>query len=269
MDKLKETADFLKSKGFIEPEVGIILGTGLGKMAEEIKIEQELSYADIPHFPVSTVEYHKGRLIIGDFHGKKVIAMHGRLHYYEAYSLGEITFPVRVMKMLGVKVLIISNAAGSVNPEFRKAELMLLDDHINLLPDNPLIGKNYDELGPRYPDMSQPYCKPINDKLLQIADEEGIILHKGVYAAMSGPSLETRAEYRFLRIIGADLVGMSTVPEAIVCNHMGLPCVAISVITDECDPDHLAPVVIEEILEAASIAEDKLMILMRRLMKEL
>lgn len=266
---IKETASFLKEKGFTDASVGIILGTGLGKLVDEIKIIDKVSYADIPHFPVSTVESHKGVLIYGELEGKKIIAMQGRFHYYEGYSMQQITLPVRVMKLLGIRQLLISNAAGAVNLNFKKGSLMLLDDHINLLSDNPLIGKNMDEMGPRFPDMSQPYDQRMNELLVEIATEENITLHKGVYASVPGPNLETRAEYRYLKIIGADAVGMSTVPEVIVANHIGLPCVAVSVLTDECDPDNLHPVSLQEILEVAGIAEKGLIQLFKRMIQKL
>jgi purine-nucleoside phosphorylase len=257
-NKINQTADFLRSKGITSPEIGIVLGTGLGKMVNEIEIDVVLDYADIPNFPVSTVEFHRGRLVYGKLRGRNVLAMQGRFHFYEGYSLQEITFPIRVMKKMGVTTLLLSNAGGAMNLAYKKGDLMLLDDHINMLPANPLTGPNHDEMGPRFPDMSQPYSKVINTKLREIAVEQGIRLHEGVYVAVSGPNLETRAEYRFLRAIGADVVGMSTVPEVIVANHMGLPCAAISVLTDECDPDNLAPADINDIIETAGKAEDKL-----------
>ncbi len=246
-EKINETAQFLQGKGITKPTVGIILGTGLGKLVKEIDIEKELPYEDIPNFPVSTVEFHKGKLIYGKMEGKYVLAMQGRFHFYEGYSMQEITFPVRVMKELGIEYLLISNAAGAMNLDYKKGSLMLLDDHINLLGDGPLIGANHNDLGPRFPDMSQPYSNTLNDKFEEVAKEIGITLHKGVYVAVAGPNLETRAEYRFLRGIGADVVGMSTVPEVIVANHAGLPCMAISVLTDECDPDNLKPINIKDI----------------------
>lgn len=258
MKNIQKAADYIKSQGVTEPYVGIVLGTGLGNLALQIKADRVIDYADIPHFPVSTVESHSGKLIYGDLNGKKVLAMQGRFHYYEGYSGEEITFPIRVMKLLGIQKLLISNAAGTVNPAFKKGTLMLIDDHINMLPDNPLRGKNLDELGPRFPDMSQPYDKEMNGLLKKIAKEQGIVLHEGVYTPVAGPNLETRAEYRYLRTIGTDAVGMSTVPEVIVANHMNLPCVAISVLTDECDPDNLKPVSIAEILEIAGRAEKDL-----------
>ncbi|MBU2649644.1 MAG: purine-nucleoside phosphorylase [Bacteroidetes bacterium] len=269
MEKIYEALTYLKSRGIVYPDTGIILGTGLGKMVKHLHVEQSIHYSEIPHFPVSTVEFHNGTLLYGKMEGKQVIAMHGRFHYYEGYTLKQITFPIRVMKLLGIQRLLISNAGGSMNPEFKKGTLMLLDDHINLLPDNPLIGHNYDELGPRFPDMSEPYSQQLNDQLIQIAAENNITLHKGVYVAVAGPNLETRAEYRYLRTIGADVVGMSTVPEVIVANHMKLPCAAISVITDECDPDNLKPICLKDLLETAAVAEDDLIVLIRELLRKI
>lgn len=262
-NKLNETIAFLKAKGIVNPEVGIILGTGLGKLVDEIETEIFIDYEDIPHFPVSTVESHKGRLVYGNLQGRKVLAMQGRFHFYEGYSMQQITFPVRVLKLLGIKYLLISNAGGAMNLDFKKGSLMLLDDHINLLPGNPLIGPNHDPMGPRFPDMSQPYSPELNRAFEGAAVDQGIELHKGVYVSVAGPSLETRAEYRYLRMIGADVVGMSTVPEVIVANHMGLPCACISVLTDECDPDHLVPVALEDILAIAAQAEVKLIALFK------
>jgi purine-nucleoside phosphorylase len=267
--KINETVNFLKNKKIAKPEIGIILGTGLGKLVNEINIKTELEYKQIPNFPVSTVEFHKGKLIYGKMNGKQVLAMQGRFHYYEGYSMQEITFPVRVMKELGIKYLLISNAGGAMNLDFKKGSLMLLDDHINLLGDGPLIGPNHNDLGPRFPDMSQPYSKFLNKKLERIAKEQNITLHKGVFVAVTGPNLETRAEYRFLKGIGADVVGMSTVPEVIVANHAGLPCAAISVLTDECDPDNLHPVDIKDILKTAAKAELDLIRLFSELIKKL
>lgn len=258
MKKIRAAADYIKSRGVENPTIGIVLGTGLGNLALQIEAEQTIEYSDIPNFPISTVESHSGKLIYGNLNGKKVLAMQGRFHYYEGYSGKEITFPIRVMKLLGIEKLLISNAAGTVNPKMKKGTLMLIDDHINMLPDNPLRGKNLDELGPRFPDMSQPYDKDMNVMLHEIAREKGITLHEGVYTPVAGPNLETRAEYRYLRTIGTDAVGMSTVPEVIVANHMSMPCVAISVLTDECDPDDLHPVSIDDILEIAGRAEKDL-----------
>jgi purine-nucleoside phosphorylase len=258
IQQIRESAEFLQRLG-LAPSIGVILGTGLGhRFAEEIEDPTIIEYKDIPHFPVSTVETHRGRLIYGIVKGQRVLAMQGRFHYYEGYSMQQITLPVRVMKLLGVKHLLISNAAGNMNPQWRKGDLMLIDDHINLQPENPLRGKNIDEFGPRFPDMSAPYSETLNQKLIRLAEEVNIILRKGVYACVPGPNLETRAEYRFLHRIGADAVGMSTVPEVIVANHMGLPCCAVSVLTDDCDPDNLKPAFLADILKIAGEAEPKL-----------
>ena len=268
MVALKETVAFLKSRGVEAPEVGIVLGTGLGNLVEKIEVELELSYNVIPHFPIATVEFHFGKLIYGKIGGKQVLALQGRYHYYEGYSMEQVVFPVRVMKLLGVKYVLLSNAAGAINLDYKKGELMLIDDHINLQPENPLRGKNLDELGGRFPDMSAPYSPSLNAKLKSIAADRGITLHEGVYASVQGPNLETRAEYRMLRIMGSDAVGMSTVPEVIACNHMELPCAAISVLTDECDPDNLHPVDIEDIIATAAKAEVKLTTLFETLIRE-
>jgi purine-nucleoside phosphorylase len=259
IDHIKEATAYLKNHGIIEPEIGVILGTGLGnKFVEQIKNPVVINYNSIPHFPISTVEFHKGKLIYGTIKGKQVLAMQGRFHYYEGYSMQQITLPVRVMKLLGIKHLLISNAAGNLNLKWKKGEMMLIDDHINLQPDNPLRGSNFEVFGPRFPDMSQPYSKKLNDLLIKIAKAKKIKLNKGIYVAVMGPNLETRAEYRYLNRIGADAVGMSTVPEVLVANHMGLPCCAISVLTDDCDPDNLKPVVISDIVAIAGKAEGKL-----------
>lgn len=267
---IHETTEYLRKRGVTEPEVGVILGTGLGNLfVEEFKDPLIINYNSIPNFPVSTVETHKGQLIYGAVKGKKVLAMRGRFHYYEGYSTKQITLPVRVMKMLGVKNLLISNAAGNMNLDWKKGELMLLDDHINLQPDNPLRGENFERLGPRFPDMSQPYAKTLNDTLIAIAGKKKIKLNKGVYVCVAGPNLETRAEYRFLRTIGGDAVGMSTVPEVIVANHMSLPCCAISVLTDDADPDNLQPASLKEIIKMAGKAEPRLTELYVELIKQL
>lgn len=268
-NQIKQTSDFLISKGINNAEIGIVLGTGLGKLVDEIEIEQSLDYADIPNFPISTVEYHKGKLIYGKLQGKQILAMQGRFHFYEGYNLRQVTFPVRVMKMIGIKYLLLSNACGALNKTFGKGELMLIDDHINLLPDNPLTGGNLEEFGPRFPDMSQPYSAFLNHTIADAAQKIEINLHKGVYVAVAGPNLETRAEYRYLSIIGADVVGMSTVPEVIVANHSNLPCAAISVITDLCDPDHLEPADIKDIIETAGKAEISLIRLIKETLKSL
>jgi len=270
LKEIQEASDYIRSRGVEAPEIGVILGTGLGNLfVKEFKKPIQIPYNSIPHFPISTVEFHKGQLIYGEIKGKKVLAMQGRFHYYEGYSMQQITLPVRVMKMLGIKNLLISNAAGNMNLNWKKGELMLIDDHINLQPDNPLRGTNYEVLGPRFPDMSQPYSLALNKKLKAIAKEKNIKLNEGVYVGVMGPNLETRAEYRFLHRIGADAVGMSTVPEVIVANHTGLPCCAISVLTDDCDPDNLKPANIQEIIEIAGKAEAKLTELYVELIKQL
>ncbi len=270
LHEISETTEYLRKRGVDGAQVGVILGTGLGNLfTEEIKNPVVINYNSIPNFPAATVETHKGQLIFGEIHGKKVLAMRGRFHYYEGYSTKQITLPVRVMKMLGVKHLLISNAAGNMNKAWKKGELMLLDDHINLQPDNPLRGENFERLGPRFPDMSQPYAQSLNDKLTDIAAQKKIKLNKGVYVCVAGPNLETRAEYRFLRTIGGDAVGMSTVPEVIVANHMNLPCCAVSVLTDDADPDNLKPVNITEIVKVANKTEPKLTALFVELIAQL
>jgi len=254
IDQIEAACEFLRRKGIVQPEIGVILGTGLGNLfIQEIENPLIIPYSEIPHFPTPT--FHTGNLIFGEIKGKKVLTLQGRFHYYEGFTMQQITFPVRVMKMLGISYLLISNAAGSMNLEWDKGELMLLDDHINLQSDNPLRGINHGQSGKLFPDMSEPYSKFLNDKLLQVAKHNHIKLHLGVYVAVTGPNLETRAEYRFLRGIGADAVGMSTVPEVIVANHVSLPCCAISVLTDNCDPDNLKEVNIQEIIEVAGKAE--------------
>ncbi|WP_436517286.1 purine-nucleoside phosphorylase [Ekhidna sp. To15] len=269
IEKVSEAVNFLKEKGFDNPEYGIILGTGLGALAEEIQVEQEFVYTNIPHFPIATVEFHKGKLIYGTLEGKKIVAMQGRFHYYEGHSMGQVVFPVRVMHQLGIKNLIISNAGGCMNLDWKKGDLMLIVDHINLQPDNPLRGREAAAFGQIFTDMSNPYDGEMNDKLLSIASNNNIKLNKGVYVSVEGPSLETKAEYRFLRMIGADVVGMSTVPEVIAANQMNLPVSAVSVLTDECDPDNLKPVDIEDIIATAKAAEKDLVVLIRNLIKEL
>jgi len=258
MEQLYKAKEFLYDQGITSPEIGIVLGTGLNQLLDDIKVISTIPYTQIPGFPVSTVEFHKGNLIYGNSGSKKVLIMQGRFHAYEGYSMNQIVFPIRVMKLLGIKYLLLSNAAGGINFDFKKGDLVLIDDHINLQHSNPLIGKNIDELGPRFPDMSEPYNAILNNQLKKSADKLNINLKQGVYASVQGPLLETKAEYRYLKIIGADLVGMSTVPEVIAANHMQLPCAAISVITDECDPDNLHPVNIEEIIAIAGEADIKL-----------
>lgn len=258
MEQLNNVKDFLTEAGIHNPTIGIVLGTGLHQLLNFIDIKKTIPYTDIPGFPVSTVEFHKGNFIYGTIANKNIVVMQGRFHVYEGHSMEQIIFPIRVMKLLGVQTLFLSNAAGGINLNFKKGDLVLIDDHINLQTGNPLTGKNFDELGARFPDMSEPYTPSLKKLLQQKAGELNIELKEGVYAAVNGPNLETKAEYRYLKIIGADLVGMSTVPEVIAANHMQLPCAAISVITDECDADNLKPVNIAEIINAAGKADEKL-----------
>ena len=267
IETIKESADFLIKKGFQNPEIGIVLGTGLGQLVDHIEIEVEINYQDIPNFPVSTVEFHSGKLIFGTIENKKVVVMQGRFHLYEGYSLQEITFPIRILHQLGIKKLFISNAAGGINLNFKKGDLMLIEDHINLQGGSPLGFKNVSDFGERFTDMCEPYDVDLRNSALEIAKNENINLQKGVYAAVFGPQLETKAEYRYLKIIGADAVGMSTVPEVIVANHLQLPVLAVSVLTDECDPDHLKPVNIPEIIAIAGEAEPKMITLFKELIK--
>ena len=264
LQTIKESATFLKERTNYKPQVGIILGTGLGGLVAEIEIEHSISYKDIPHFPVSTVEGHSGRLIFGNLGGKQVVAMQGRFHFYEGYSMEKVTFPVRVMKFLGIKHLIVSNASGGVNPDYEVGDLMILSDHINLIP-NPLIGSNIDELGPRFPDMSESYSKNLIAKAENIAKANKIPVQKGVYVALTGPTLETPSEYKYMRIIGGDTVGMSTAPEVIVARHMDIPCFAMSVITDLGVPGKIQKVSHSEIQKIAEIAEPKLTLIIKEL----
>lgn len=268
-DRINESVDYLKAKGFGDAEVGIILGTGLGKLLDDVEIEVETSYNHIPYFPTATVEFHKGKLIYGKLHGKKVVVMQGRFHLYEGYSLFDVTYPVRVMKRLGIKRLLVSNASGAINLDFKKGELMLIDDHINFQGGSPLAFHGVEKLGERFVDMSEPYDPEMNGLFEEAAKENNITLHKGVYASVLGPQLETRAEYRYLKLIGADAVGMSTVPEVIVANHLNIPVSAISVITDQGDPDNLEKVDIQDILAMASKAEPKMVKLFKEVLKRL
>lgn len=269
INKINETLEIIKKKTTETYEVGIILGTGLGGLIKEIEVEHEIDYCDLPHFPLSTVESHQGKLIFGKLAGKNIVAMQGRFHFYEGYSMQQIGYPVRVMKFLGVKTLLVSNACGGMNPLFGRGDIMLMVDHINLLGDNPLIGKNEDELGPRFPDMSEPYSKELIALAEKVALDNKVSLRKGVYVAVPGPNLETRAEYRFLRNIGADVVGMSTVPENIVANHMGMKVLGLSIITDECFPESLRPVDVEEIIATAMATEPKMTLIMKEVVSEL
>jgi purine-nucleoside phosphorylase len=265
----RETMEYIRRYYQGSVEIGIVLGTGLGRLAESIEKEVQLAYNFIPHFPISTVESHFGRLIFGTLGGKKVVAMQGRFHYYEGYTMYQITYPIRIMKLLGAHTLLLSNAAGAVNLTYKLGDLMIIRDHINLLPENPLRGINLDQLGPRFPDMSQPYDRTLIAKAKSIAQSLGIPVQEGVYAAVQGPNLETAAEYRYLRIIGADVVGMSTVPECIVANHMGMRVFAMSIVTDIGDPDNLKPVSLEEIIRVANQAEPKLTQIFTELVRSL
>lgn len=256
--QIEEAVAFIRSQWDGVPHAGIILGTGLGSLVEQIDVETSINYGDIPNFPQSTVVSHSGRLVCGKLNGLPVMAMEGRFHMYEGYSLKQLTLPVRVMKEMGAELLVVSNACGGMNPNYRCGDVMLIDDQINLLGDNPLIGINDDRLGPRFPDMCEPYDPQLIDHALAVARKEDIVAHKGVFVAVSGPNLETRAEYRFLRQIGADVVGMSTVPEVIVAVHAGMRVVGFSVITDMCLPDALKPANVEEIIAVANEAEPKL-----------
>src|SRR5947208_6340303 len=268
-EKVEAAAAFIRKAWKETPHAGIILGTGLGSLAAQIEQEASLEYEEVPHFPRSTAIGHRGRLVCGRLSGLPVLAMEGRFHMYEGYPLEQITLPVRVMKALGAKLLVVSNACGGMNPYYRSGDIMLIDDHINLMGANPLIGINDDRLGPRFPDMCEPYDQRLIVRALEVARRENIVAHRGVFVAVAGPNLETRAEYRFLRMIGADVVGMSTVPEVIVAVHAGLRTIGFSIVTDMCLPDALEPAVLEEIIAVANTAEKKLRVLVRRLIGEL
>ena len=265
LDKIKETTKYINSKTEVKPTVGIILGTGLGGLVKEIEIIDEVPYEEIPNFPVSTVKSHSGKLIFGNLGGKQVVAMQGRFHFYEGYTMKEVTFPVRVMKFLGIEKLFVSNASGGVNPDYEIGEIMIQDDHINLFPAHPLIGKNEEELGPRFPDMSEPYDQRMIKLAIEIAEENNIRVARGTYAGLTGPTLETPAEYKYVRIIGADAVGMSTVPEVIVARHMEIPCFAISIITDLGVPGKIQETSVEDVIEVANKQEPKMTLIMKEL----
>jgi len=264
LETIKETVSYIKDKVPEVPEVGIVLGTGLGGLVREIEIEKELGYREIPHFPVSTVEGHDGRLIFGKISGKRIVAMQGRFHFYEGYTMDEVVFPVRVMKFLGIRYLFLSNASGGVNPDYEIGDLMIQTDHINLLP-NPLIGKHTPAFGTRFPDMSEPYDLSLVALAEAVAAENGIKVQKGVYLATTGPTYETPAEYRFFRIIGADAVGMSTIPEAIVARQMGIACFAVSIITDLGVPGRIEEVTHEAVQQVAAVAEKKMTLIMKNM----
>jgi purine-nucleoside phosphorylase len=268
-DDVQEATRSVRARWDGTAHVGLILGTGLGALAEEIAVEAEIPYPEIPHFPHSTVESHRGRLVCGSLAGQPVVAMEGRFHLYEGYTPAQVTFPIRVMKELGCRLVIVSNASGGLNPLYSKGDLVVIDDHINLMGLNPLIGPNDDRLGPRFPDLIEPYDQDLQRRALRSALEANIVAHRGVYVAVPGPNLETRAEYRFLRTIGADVVGMSTVPEVLVAVHAGLKVLGFSIVTDLCLPDALEPARIEDILAVARTAEGKLRILVRRILETL
>lgn len=255
LQKIEEAVKYIQDKTRIKPRYGIILGTGLGALVNQIDVYETIPYAQIPHFPVATVESHTGKLLFGKLQGKNVVVMQGRFHFYEGYSMQQITFPVRVMRLLGIEKLFMSNAAGSLNPDYKISDLMVINDHINLMPENPLTGKNLDAMGNRFPDMSEPYDNALISLATRIADKYSIRTHQGVYVSVPGPNLETKAEYKFLRLIGADAVGMSTVPETIVARHMNLPCFALSVITDICSEGNVKRITVEEVIAAACAAE--------------
>ncbi|MGQ1889304.1 purine-nucleoside phosphorylase [Thermophagus sp. OGC60D27] len=265
LKEIKETASFLRKHYSPAAETAIVLGTGLGGLVKEIDIQATIAYQEIPNFPVSTVEGHEGRLIFGKIGDTEIIAMQGRFHYYEGYSLQQVTFPIRVMQFLGIKTLIVSNASGGLNPDYKVGDIMVITDHINMFGDNPLIGRNLEELGPRFPDMSEPYSKDLTEKAFSIADKHGITLRKGVYVGTSGPTFETPAEYKFFRIIGGDAVGMSTVPEVIVACHAGITCFGISIITDSGVPGQIVEISHEEVQKVAAEAEPN----MTKIIKEL
>jgi purine-nucleoside phosphorylase len=268
LNKIKESFNYLKEKTGLCPEIGIVLGTGLGGLVKDIQITHSIEYKNIPNFPISTVEGHSGRLIFGLLGDKNIVAMQGRFHFYEGYSIEKVTFPIRVMKSLGIKKLFLSNASGGVNPEYKVGDLMILTDHINLIP-NPLIGKNIDHLGPRFPDMSEPYCLKLIKKAKNIGLSKDIKLHQGVYIALTGPTLETPAEYNYMRIIGGDTVGMSTVPEVIIARHMNIKCFAMSVITDLGVKGKIKKVSHQEIQKIAESSEPKLTMIFKELIKSI
>lgn len=268
-EQIKNTTAYIQSKISFQPEIGIILGTGLGGLVNEINIKHIIKYEEIPDFPVSTVEGHSGKLIFGELGGKKVVAMQGRFHFYEGYTMQQVTYPVRVMKLLGIQKLFLSNASGGVNPKFEIGDLMIINDHINFFPSNPLIGKNFPEFGPRFPDMSDAYDKDIIEKAKKIAATNNIKTQEGVYLGLTGPTFETPAEYRMVKILGADAVGMSTVPEVITARHMGIPCFAISIITDLGVEGKIVQVTHEEVQHVAALAEKKMTLIMKELIKEM
>ncbi|MCH7399881.1 purine-nucleoside phosphorylase [Belliella sp. DSM 107340] len=269
LEQIKRAKDHISNIFKKKIDVGIILGTGLGQLIKQIDITHEIPYKEIPFFPISTVESHSGKFIIGELSGKTVVAMQGRFHYYEGYSMKEVTFPVRVLKALGVNNLFVSNAAGGLHPDYKIGGLMILNDHIDLFPENPLRGKNLDTFGVRFPDMSEPYCPKLIEKAIDIAEKSDVEVNQGVYVGVQGPNLETKAEYVYLRTIGADAVGMSTIPEVIVARQMEMKVFAISAITDLCSPGNVKKISITEVLAAAAIAEPKMSLIIKELVREI
>lgn len=269
LKKIRETADFLKSEMLTQPRVAIILGTGLGNLAEQITDSISIPYGEIPNFPISTVEGHSGCLILGKLGGKDILAMKGRFHYYEGYDMKQVTFPIRVMKLLGIEILFVSNASGGVNPAYEIGDLMVINDHLNMFPENPLRGQNFEELGPRFPDMHEAYDKNLIALASEIAAENGIKLQHGVYAGTQGPTFETPSEYKYYRVIGADAVGMSTVPEVIVANHMGIKCFGVSIITDLGVPGNFVEVSHEEVQRMGNAAQPKMTLIMKEMVKRI
>ncbi len=269
LQRIQETAKFIQSKIKHQPEIGIILGSGLGGLAKEIEIETCLAYTEIPNFPVSTVEGHSGQFIFGLLGGKRVMAMQGRFHYYEGYNMKDVTLPIRVMKAMGIEKLFVSNASGGLNPSYKVGDLMIITDHINFFPEHPLHGKNDDKLGPRFPDMSECYTKSYVNKAIEIAKAKGIDIKDGVYVGVQGPTFETPAEYKMFRILGADVVGMSTVPEVIVARHSGMKVFGISIVTDSGVPGEIVEVSHEEVQEVAAAAEPKMTYIMKTLIEQL
>ncbi|MCH7413382.1 purine-nucleoside phosphorylase [Belliella sp. R4-6] len=269
LEQIKHAKDHISNIFNKKIDVGVILGTGLGQLIKQIDVIHEIPYEEIPFFPVSTVESHSGKLIVGELSGKTVVAMQGRFHYYEGYSMKEVTFPVRVLKALGVNNLFVSNAAGGLHPDYKIGGLMILNDHIDLFPENPLRGKNLDSFGVRFPDMSEPYCPKLIEKALEIAKDNNVEVNQGVYVGVQGPNLETKAEYVYLRTIGADAVGMSTIPEVIVARQMEMKVFAISAITDLCSPGNVKKISIAEVLAAAAIAEPKMSLIIKELVREI
>lgn len=269
-DDIQETVSFLQSKTEIQPEYGIVLGTGLGNLTDEIEVESVIDYKSIPHFPVSTVHSHKGQLIFGTLAGKKIVALAGRFHYYEGYSMKEVTFPIRVLKFLGIKRIIISNVSGSTNADYEAGDIIFIKDHINLQPENPLRGLNDERLGPRFPDMLDTYDRQLNKEALEIAEAHNIRAHEGVYVGLQGPNLETPAEYNYLNRIGGDVVGMSTVPEVIVAKHMDLPVFVVSVVSNKCFPiESITKTTLEGVVQLAKEVEPKMRLIVKKILERL